>query len=69
MTNEPLARVISDVNRRVLAMETRLEAVEKAVLTGPTVAQSLAKLVVNTDRLAKAANGPYGGETPSGGAT
>jgi predicted amino acid racemase len=40
----------------------RLAAVEKQLAAGPTVADSLAKLVVNTDRMAKAAHMPFGGE-------
>lgn len=40
----------------------RLTTVEKTVAAGPTVAQSLAAIAHNTDRMAKAAHGPYGGE-------
>jgi hypothetical protein len=47
----------------------RLAAVEKQLAAGPTVADSLAKLVVNTsqiavnsDRMAQVAHGPFGGE-------
>lgn len=41
---------------------TRLTALEKLLAAGPTVAQSLAEIATNTDRMAKAAHGPYGGE-------
>jgi Flp pilus assembly protein TadB len=40
----------------------RLTAVEKTVSAGRTVAESLAAIAINTDRMAVAANGPYGGE-------
>ena len=60
-----LTRLEND-NRRLkdqlVEFGTRLTAVEKTVAAGPTVAQSLAAIAVNTDRLAAAAHGPFGGE-------
>lgn len=60
-----LTRLEND-NRRLkdqlVEIGPRLTAVEKQLASAPTVAESLAKLVVNTDRMAKAAFGPYGGE-------
>lgn len=41
---------------------TRLSAAEKLLSAGPTVSQSLAAIAHNTDRMAQAAFGPYGGE-------
>lgn len=72
-----LARVEADNKRlkdQLVEQGTKLAAVEKAIAAGPTVAESLAKLVVsmaqiavNTNRMAEIAHGPYGGEKPSGG--
>jgi hypothetical protein len=47
----------------------RLAAVEKQLAAGPTVAESLAKIAVNTDRMAQTAHGPFGGEKSARGAT
>ena len=60
-----LTRLEND-NRRLkeqlVEFGPRLTAVEKTLAAGPTVAQSLAAIARNTDRMAQAAFGPYGGE-------
>ncbi len=50
------------LREQIVEQGTRLKAVEQQLAAGPTVAESLAKLVINTDRMAKAAHAPFGGE-------
>lgn len=67
-----LSRVEADNKRlrdQIVEQGTKLAAVEKQLAAGPTVAESLAKIAVNTDRMAQTAHGPFGGEKPARGAT